>query len=47
MIKPHGSDALDPRFVYDTERHHALTKEAESLPSLLVNSGNRRVEALH
>ena len=38
MIKPHGSDALDPRFVYDTERHHALTKEAESLPSLLVNS---------
>ncbi len=38
MIKPHGSDALAPRFVYDTERHHALTKEAESLPSLLVNS---------
>lgn len=38
MIKPHGSDALDPRFVYDTERHHALTKEAESLPSLLLNS---------
>ena len=29
MIKPHGSDALDPRFVYDTERHHALMKEAE------------------
>ncbi len=38
MIKPHGSDALDPRFVYDAERHHALTKEAESLPSLLVSS---------
>ena len=38
MIKPHGSDALDPRFVYDTERHHALMKEAESLPSLLLNS---------
>lgn len=38
MIKPHGSDRLDPRFVYDTERHHALSKEAESLPSLLLNS---------
>jgi sulfate adenylyltransferase len=38
MIKPHGSDALAPRFVYDTERHHALTREAESLPSLLLNS---------
>jgi sulfate adenylyltransferase len=38
MMKPHGSDQLDPRFVYDTERHHALLKEAESLPSLLLNS---------
>jgi len=38
MIKPHGSDALAPRFVYDTARHHALSKEAESLPSLLLNS---------
>ena len=38
MIKPHGADALKPLFVYDTEKHHTLAKEAESLPSLLVNS---------
>lgn len=38
MIKPHGSDTLNPLFVYDTEKHHALVKEAETLPSLLVNS---------
>ncbi|NKF23410.1 sulfate adenylyltransferase [Solimonas marina] len=38
MIKPHGSDALQPRFVYDTVKHEALSKEAESLPSLLLNS---------
>lgn len=38
MIKPHGADALKPLFVYDTEKHHALLKEAESLPSLLLNS---------
>ncbi|HET8881474.1 MAG TPA: sulfate adenylyltransferase [Solimonas sp.] len=38
MIKPHGSDTLQPRFVYDTARHEALSKEAESLPSLLLNS---------
>jgi sulfate adenylyltransferase len=38
MIKPHGSTELDPRFVYDSERHHALLREAESLPSLLLNS---------
>ena len=38
MIKPHGSTELDPRFVYDSERHHALLREAESLPSLLVKT---------
>ena len=38
MIKPHGSDELNPLFVYDTEQRHALLAEAESLPSLLVNS---------
>lgn len=38
MIKPHGSEQLQPLFVYDTERHEALAKEAESLPSLLLNS---------
>ena len=38
MIKPHGSDTLNPLFVYDSEKHHALIREAEGLPSLLVNS---------
>ncbi len=38
MIKPHGSDELNPLFVYNTEQRHALVAEAESLPSLLVNS---------
>jgi sulfate adenylyltransferase len=38
MIKPHGSDKLNPLFVYDTERRHALVAEAETLPSLLLNS---------
>ena len=38
MIKPHGSDELNPLFVYDTEKRHALVAEAESLPSILVNS---------
>lgn len=38
MIKPHGSDSLKPLFVYDTEKHHELAREAETLPSLLLNS---------
>ena len=38
MIKPFGSDELNPLFVYDSEQHHALAAEAESLPSLLLNS---------
>ncbi|MEH6358927.1 MAG: sulfate adenylyltransferase [Pseudomonadales bacterium] len=38
MIKPFGSDELNPLFVYDSEEHHKLAKEAEGLPSLLVNS---------
>ncbi|MDM8566256.1 sulfate adenylyltransferase [Candidatus Halobeggiatoa sp. HSG11] len=38
MIKPHGSDTLNPLFVYDVDKHHALQKEAETLPSLLLNS---------
>ncbi len=38
MIKPFGSEQLTPLFVYDSERHHALAREAEGLPSLLVNS---------
>jgi sulfate adenylyltransferase len=38
MIKPHGSQELNPLFVYDTEARHALLAEAEGLPSLLLNS---------
>jgi sulfate adenylyltransferase len=38
VIKPHGSDTLNPLFVYDTEKHHQLMHEAESLPSLMLNS---------
>ena len=38
MIKPHGSDELNPLFVYNAEQRHALLAEAESLPSILLNS---------
>ena len=38
MIKPHGSNELNPLFVYDTEQRHALLAEAENLPSILLNS---------
>jgi len=38
MIKPHGADALRPRFVADAELRQKLLDEAESLPSLLLNS---------
>jgi sulfate adenylyltransferase len=29
MIKPVGSDTLQPLFVYDSDRHDALSHEAE------------------
>ena len=38
MIKPYGSDALNPLFVYDAALHSALSAEAQKLPSLLLNS---------
>jgi len=38
MIKPHGSDELNPLYVYDDAKRAELLKEAETLPSLLVNS---------
>ena len=38
MIKPHGSDSLNPLFVYDSTAHQELLHEAQSLPSLLLNS---------
>lgn len=38
MIKPHGSDELNPLFVYDSAAREAQLAEAETLPSLLLNS---------
>ena len=38
MIKPIGSDELQPRFVYDAAEHEKLSKEAESLPSVVISS---------
>jgi sulfate adenylyltransferase len=38
MIKPHGSDELNPLFVADAAQREALIAEAASLPSLLLNS---------
>ena len=38
MIQPHGSKELNPLFVYDTEKHASLTREAQSLASLTVSS---------
>lgn len=38
MIKPHGSQTLNPLYVADDARRAALAQEAESLPSLLISS---------
>lgn len=38
MIKPHGSAQLKPRYVADQARRAALAAEADTLPSLLLNS---------
>lgn len=38
MIKPIGSDVLQPLFVYDTDEHQELRREAETLPSVIVSS---------
>ncbi|MFB1486989.1 MULTISPECIES: sulfate adenylyltransferase [unclassified Thiocapsa] len=38
MIKPVGSEALQPLFVYDPDSHHALMREAETLPSVIISS---------
>jgi sulfate adenylyltransferase len=37
LIKPHGSDSLNPRLV-SAERAQQLLSEAESLPNLVINS---------
>lgn len=38
MIKPHGSDKLNPLYVMDAAKRAQLIKEAESLPSIVVSS---------
>lgn len=38
MIKPHGSAELNPLYVSDDTERAELQREAESLPSLLLNS---------
>ncbi len=38
MIKPVGSDKLQPLFVYDPDKHHELLHEAGTLPSVVISS---------
>ncbi len=38
MIKPHGSDELNPLYVADDAARAALLKEAEAMPSIVVSS---------
>jgi len=38
MIKPVGSEELNPLFVYDPDEHHKLTHEANELPSVIISS---------
>ena len=38
LIKPHGSDKLNPLFVYDTAENEALYKKAEKMASIVVSS---------
>lgn len=38
LIKPHGSDSLNPPYVTDDGKRAELVKEAETLPSIVVSS---------
>jgi len=38
LIKPHGSEALNPLFVYDPVENERLRREAEALRSIVVSS---------
>ena len=38
LIKPHGSDTLNPLYVADDAKRKELLKEAETLPSIVVCS---------
>ena len=40
MIKPHGSDELQPLFIDNEDQRQALLEEAHSLPQLLLNSAS-------
>lgn len=39
MIKPHGSDRLNPLYVSDDKQRQELLKEAENLPAIIISSG--------
>ncbi|TES90133.1 MAG: sulfate adenylyltransferase [Desulfobacteraceae bacterium] len=38
LIKPHGSETLNPLYVMDDSERTALVKEAEGLPSVVISS---------
>lgn len=38
MIRPHGSEEMNPLFVQDDDERENLSREADRLPSLLLNS---------
>jgi len=38
MIKPVGSETLQPLFIYDPDKHHELMHEADTLPSVEISS---------
>jgi sulfate adenylyltransferase len=38
LIKPHGSETLNPLYVSDEKKRQELIKEAETLPSIVVSS---------
>jgi sulfate adenylyltransferase len=40
MIKPHGSDELNPLFVYNSVENKELCKEAEKLTSIIISSAS-------
>jgi len=38
LIKPHGSDTLNPLYVSDDRKREELIKEAETLPAIVISS---------
>ena len=38
LIKPHGSETLNPLYVSDSKKREELIKEAETLPSIVISS---------